>query len=84
MRRSFIHREDEWMVEQWRGEPQIILLHIGAQWRAWPEVLAVVGDGGFQMTGGELSTAMIHKLPVKILIIDNKYRLCPAVAKPLL
>lgn len=36
-------------------------------------VIAVVGDGGFQMTLAELSTAFIHKLPVKILIIDNKY-----------
>ena len=47
---------------------------IGAQ-LAEPEaeVLAIVGDGGFQMTMCELSTAMIHKLPVKILIIDNKY-----------
>jgi acetolactate synthase I/II/III large subunit len=36
-------------------------------------VIAVVGDGGFQMTLSELSTAAIHKLPVKILVIDNKY-----------
>ncbi|MBO9699226.1 MAG: biosynthetic-type acetolactate synthase large subunit [Sporocytophaga sp.] len=37
------------------------------------KVLAIVGDGGFQMTLAELSTAAIHKLPVKILVIDNKY-----------
>ncbi len=36
-------------------------------------VVAIVGDGGFQMTLFELSTVFIHKLPVKILIIDNKY-----------
>lgn len=36
-------------------------------------VIAVVGDGGFQMTLSELSTAAVHKLPVKILVIDNKY-----------
>lgn len=36
-------------------------------------VVAIVGDGGFQMTSFELSTVFIHKLPVKILIIDNKY-----------
>lgn len=36
-------------------------------------VIAIVGDGGFQMTFFELSTAAIHKLPVKIIIIDNKY-----------
>src|SRR3989344_4453605 len=36
-------------------------------------VVAVVGDGGFQMTLAELSTVFVHKLPVKVLIIDNKY-----------
>ena len=36
-------------------------------------VIAIVGDGGFQMTLFELSTAAIHKLPLKIIIIDNKY-----------
>lgn len=36
-------------------------------------VWAVVGDGGFQMTLCELATAQIHKLPVKILIINNNY-----------
>ncbi len=47
---------------------------IGAQFAAPKEtVIAIVGDGGFQMTLCELATAAIHKLPVKILIIDNKY-----------
>ena len=36
-------------------------------------VVAVVGDGGFQMTMAELATAAIHKLPIKILIINNRY-----------
>jgi acetolactate synthase I/II/III large subunit len=47
---------------------------IGAQF-AMPDkkVWTVVGDGGFQMTMAELSTAMIHKLPVKILVINNHY-----------
>lgn len=36
-------------------------------------VIAVVGDGGFQMTLNELATAVIHKLPLKILIINNNY-----------
>src|SRR4051812_1265407 len=34
---------------------------------------AIVGDGGFQMTMAELATAAIHKLPVKVLIINNSY-----------
>jgi acetolactate synthase-1/2/3 large subunit len=47
---------------------------IGAQF-AKPNsmVIAVVGDGGFQMTLSELATAALHKLPIKILIINNKY-----------
>lgn len=36
-------------------------------------VVAIVGDGGFQMTLCELATAAIHKLPVKVVLIDNKY-----------
>ena len=35
--------------------------------------IAVVGDGGFQMTLSELSTAVNLKLPIKILIINNHY-----------
>ncbi len=47
---------------------------IGAQFGQPKEVVvAIVGDGGFQMTLCELSTAAIHRLPIKILIIDNKY-----------
>lgn len=36
-------------------------------------VVAVVGDGGFQMTLSELSTAFNLKLPIKILLINNNY-----------
>jgi len=47
---------------------------IGAQLaRPEAEVWAIVGDGGFQMTLCELATAAIHKLPVKVLIINNNY-----------
>ncbi len=47
---------------------------IGAQLGKPEEVVvAVVGDGGFQMTMSELATAAINKLPLKILIINNRY-----------
>jgi len=47
---------------------------IGAQFgRPGETVIAIVGDGGFQMTAFELSTVAIHRLPVKIVVIDNKY-----------
>jgi acetolactate synthase-1/2/3 large subunit len=47
---------------------------IGAQ-MALPEalVVAIVGDGGFQMTMAELATAMNEKLPVKVIVINNRY-----------
>ena len=47
---------------------------IGAQF-AHPEktVVTIVGDGGFQMTQAELATAAVHKLPIKIVIINNHY-----------
>ena len=47
---------------------------IGAQFgRPDETVVAIVGDGGFQMTLSELATAALHKLPVKVIILDNKY-----------
>ena len=47
---------------------------IGAQF-ANPEatVIAIVGDGGFQMTQAELATAVVHRLPIKILLLNNRY-----------
>ena len=47
---------------------------IGAQFGCPDKsIWAVVGDGGFQMTQGELATAAIHDLPVKCLIINNNF-----------
>jgi acetolactate synthase-1/2/3 large subunit len=37
------------------------------------QVWAVVGDGGFQMTQSDLATAAIHKLPIKVIINNNRY-----------
>ena len=47
---------------------------IGAQFGCPNDIVAcVVGDGGFQMTLCELATAVVHKLPVKILVLNNHY-----------
>jgi acetolactate synthase-1/2/3 large subunit len=47
---------------------------IGAQFGRPNElVIAFVGDGGFQMTMCELATACLHKLPVKIFVMNNHY-----------
>ncbi len=47
---------------------------IGAQF-ACPDkmVISISGDGGFQMTLFELATAALHKLPVKIVVLNNHY-----------
>ncbi len=47
---------------------------IGAQ-LAYPhrQVVCIAGDGGFQMNIQELATVQRYSLPVKILVIDNKY-----------
>ena len=47
---------------------------IGAQ-IALPDetVVAVVGDGGFQMTNQEIITAIQYNVPLKVLIMNNGY-----------
>jgi acetolactate synthase-1/2/3 large subunit len=47
---------------------------IGAK-LAMPEkqVIAIIGDGGFQMTIQELGTIMQYKVPVKILVLNNNF-----------
>jgi acetolactate synthase-1/2/3 large subunit len=37
------------------------------------DVVAVIGDGGFQMTIQELGTIAQNKLPVKIIILNNNF-----------
>lgn len=37
------------------------------------EVIAVIGDGGFQMTLQELGTIMQYKIPVKIVVLNNNF-----------
>ena len=37
------------------------------------QVVCITGDGGFQMTFQELATAVEHKLPIKVAIINNSY-----------
>lgn len=36
-------------------------------------VVAVVGDGGFQMTNQEIITAIQYKVPLKVVIMNNGY-----------
>jgi acetolactate synthase-1/2/3 large subunit len=45
---------------------------IGAQFgHPDKEVWCFVGDGGFQMTSQELATAVIHRLPIRIALLNN-------------
>lgn len=36
-------------------------------------IISISGDGGFQMTLFELATAALHRLPVKIVVLNNHY-----------
>ncbi|HEU5289660.1 MAG TPA: biosynthetic-type acetolactate synthase large subunit [Cyclobacteriaceae bacterium] len=37
------------------------------------QVIAIIGDGGFQMTLQELGTIMQYRIPVKILLLNNNF-----------
>jgi len=37
------------------------------------QVVAVVGDGGFQMTNQEITTAIQYNIPLKVIIMNNGY-----------
>ena len=37
------------------------------------EVIAIIGDGGYQMTCNELGTILQTKVPVKIVVLNNSY-----------
>jgi acetolactate synthase-1/2/3 large subunit len=37
------------------------------------QVVAVIGDGGYQMTIQELGTIMQYKIPVKIMVLNNSF-----------
>ena len=50
--------------------PAAIGAKLGAKQR---EVIAVIGDGGFQMTIQELGMIMQYNIPVKILILNNEF-----------
>lgn len=50
--------------------PAAIGAKFGAQER---EVIAIIGDGGFQMTLQELGTIMQSKVNVKIIILNNRF-----------
>lgn len=52
------------------GLPASMGAQLGAPDRT---VIAVVGDGGFQMTIQELGTIAQNKLPVKIIVLNNNF-----------
>lgn len=52
------------------GLPAAIGAKFGAPQR---EVIAIIGDGGIQMTIQELGTIMQSEVPVKILVLNNQF-----------
>jgi len=68
-------RERQWITSGGLGAMGFgVPAAIGAQLAFRDQlVVAVVGDGGFQMTNQELATAVQYDLPVKIVIMNNGY-----------
>lgn len=59
---------DNTLATMGAGVPSAI---VAAMLNLGPFVMAVCGDGGFQMTGQELMTAVEQKLDLVVLILDN-------------
>jgi len=68
-------RERQWITSGGLGAMGFgVPAAIGAQLAFRDQlVVAVVGDGGFQMTNQELATAIQYNLPVKVIIMNNGY-----------
>jgi len=68
-------RERQWITSGGLGAMGFGLpAAIGAQLAFRDQlVVAIVGDGGFQMTNQELATAIQYDLPVKLVIMNNGY-----------
>jgi indolepyruvate decarboxylase len=49
--------------------PAALGVHVA---RPLARVVAIVGDGAFQMTGMELSNLVRHKFPTVVIVLDNK------------
>jgi pyruvate dehydrogenase (quinone) len=64
--------------QAWSGTGTLVSMGSGVPYAiaasfAFPDrpVIAIVGDGGFAMTMAELSTAVLHRRNVKVIVLNN-------------
>jgi pyruvate dehydrogenase (quinone) len=64
--------------QAWSGTGMLVSMGSGLPYAiaaafAWPDrpAIAIVGDGGLAMTMAELSTAVLHRRNVKVIVLNN-------------
>lgn len=68
-----INRPHSWMDPGWHGLIGSGIPNALGTQLAWPDrpVIAVVGDTSFGMAGMEMETAVRHRLPIKVMVMNN-------------
>jgi acetolactate synthase I/II/III large subunit len=70
---SYILRKKQTLFSAYNHSPMgySIAAAIGAYYASKKPIICIIGDGGIQMNIQELATIEKHKLPIKILIMNN-------------
>jgi|AntAceMinimDraft_13_1070369.scaffolds.fasta_scaffold00819_3 acetolactate synthase-1/2/3 large subunit len=72
---SFLSKKDQRIISAWGNSPMgySVAAGIGAQIASKKNnVISLIGDGSFLINLQELNFIKFHKIPLKIIVIDNK------------